>query len=1220
MRRVDGSQRSYHPGNFRIHHGKAAIQSALGVGTYKFYSWVKGEDYGLQIDTRSISGGVNADQNARLSVFNEIWLDRSYIGKTIRFSFRAKASENGSIRLTLNQRQKYAFNNFPGLDKTADLTTEWQTFTFEFVVTEAMYDCITNGDDPNGIEAQGLALGIRFSDFSNGTKYDPAQLVFRDFIVNTVEMPPEATIFRDSYDMSATKPTVDTRGYGKQLATITDGVLQIDLTKDSQAPNPNAYTRVTALDNLFADVSNKGKTFVITFKAKASEAGLMDFAFNKFGSFNTYSDAGRTYNAQYDLTTEWQTFNFTFVATADMFTTHASTNLNLAFRLYNGFGGANGAYNPAQVYIDDITVTENPYVRSVDYTFDMSTTKPTVDTRGYGKQLASIADGVLQIDLTKDSQAPNANAYTRIEALNQVITAENIGKSFIITFRAKATQTGQLDFAFNKLGSFNTYTYGGRTYKDAYQMTTEYQTFTFAFTVSEDMVTTHAATNINIALRLYNGFGGSTGAYYPAQVYIDDLRIYEDMTVSAPTIDVTGAVAVSGQGNSDSLNVYADDSATGAPNIQKTYLGYDLGAVTTSYGATLKVNLSGANGETVRVYLISGATLTAPVTYANAPVPSGSPVASFVAVNGLNTVDVSKAIADNVGKNVVIVLAIEEPSDQIQVTSTPVLTVSEEYHNYTSESQKHEAKAPTYKVPGNVEFYTCEGCDKLYVKNGDQFVEVTIDDVIIPMLECTEHNFVDGTCTNCGKQDAHTCSGGTATCQKRAECSTCGKEYGELADHTAEVVSGKAPTCTANGLTDGEKCSVCGTVTVTQTTISALGHTEITVAGKAATCTASGLTDGKKCSVCGTVIVTQVTITAYGHNWTPATTTAPKTCLACGITEGDKLPENSSPAYSETLYVSYINVGQGDSILIKLGDCDILIDAGVANQGSTVSKYLKAQGVDDIELMINTHPDADHCGGLTTVLNDFVVEEVWASPLTKTTAAYKNFASAVSKEGLTMETPSVGTIYTYEYMTLTVLYNGAGTSDSNDSSIVVMLQYGSFRFLFTGDISSTIESKLVSNSNIDLSCDVLKVAHHGSKYSSNMEFLRATGAKYGVICVGDNSYGHPTSSTLNNLKNAGISVYRTDQNGNVVFSSNGATLTTPGGTTLAEGSASYDITDSTSQGSITFIGNKESKVFHLPTCGNLPDVSKRNYLYNYWFIVNCIGYRPCQVCLKNYTP
>ena len=367
-----------------------------------------------------------------------------------------------------------------------------------------------------------------------------------------------------------------------------------------------------------------------------------------------------------------------------------------------------------------------------------------------------------------------------------------------------------------------------------------------------------------------------------------------------------------------------------------------------------------------------------------------------------------------------------------------------------------------------------------------------------------------------------------------------------------------------------------------------------------------------------------------GHSWQEATTSAPKTCKTCGATEGEKLPSQTS-GYDKTLSVNYINVGQGDSMLLKVGDCDILIDAGVANQGTTVSNYLKSKAVDDVELMINTHPDADHCGGLTQVLKDFAVEEVWASPLTKTSQAYKNFASAVKSEGLTMKTPSVGTIFTYEYLTLCVLYNGAGTTESNDSSIVVMVQYGSFRFLFTGDISSTIEEKLVSNSSIDLTCDVLKVAHHGSKYSSSSSFLKATSAKYGVICVGANSYGHPTSEALGRLSSAGISVYRTDQKGNIVFSTNGATMQIPGGSTVNKGSGSSSSSSlsgssssSSSSSSTTtydmFIGNKESKVFHLPTCGNLPDVSKRNYLYNYWFIVNCIGYRPCQVCLKNYTP
>ena len=718
----------------------------LDQSTYKFYTWLKGDDYGLQIDTRSISGAVNANQNARISVFDTVFADSSNVGKTLRFSFKAKASEAGTIGLTLNQRVKYAFSNYPGFSATADLTTEWQTFTFEFLVTQDMYDVIieTGGDTEDSTKIQqALALGIRFTDFSNGSKYydtasglNGAQIVLRDFVVSTVETLGTMDIFTDKYDMDSTKPTVDTRGYGKQLATIADGVLTIDLTKDDQAPNAKAYTRVVALDKLFADSSNAGKNFVITFRAKASQAGVMDFAFNKYGSFNTYSYGGTTYNAQYSLTTEWQTFRYTFAAVDDMFTTHASTNLNLAFRLFNGFGGSTGTYAAAQVYIDDIMIVEDPYVRSVDYTYDMNTRKPEFDTRGYGEQLASIADGVLTIDLTKDDQAPNSNAYTRVVALEQIMSnSANSGKTFTIAFRAKASQAGAMDFAFNKYGSFTTYSYGGKTYKTQYSLTTEWQTFTYTFTAVDDMFTTHATTNLNLAFRLYNGFGGSTGAYYAAKVYIDDIHVYEELNVQNTTLDITASQAISGSGNSDTLTVYADDSATGAPEIQKTYASFNLADVTAAYGAKLNVNLSGANGETVRVYLIADATLPNSLTYSNAPTTTSSPVASFVAVNGANTVDVSAAIAANAGKNIVLILTIEEPSKSVQITATPELEIIKDYHDYTSTSQKHAAKAPTYTTSGNVEFYSCVGCDKLYVKNGDSFVETSVEDIVLPTLE-----------------------------------------------------------------------------------------------------------------------------------------------------------------------------------------------------------------------------------------------------------------------------------------------------------------------------------------------------------------------------------------------------------------------------------------------------------------------------------------------------
>ena len=490
--------------------------------------------------------------------------------------------------------------------------------------------------------------------------------------------------------------------------------------------------------------------------------------------------------------------------------------------------------------------------------------------------------------------------------------------------------------------------------------------------------------------------------------------------------------------------------------------------------------------------------------------------------------------------------------------------------------------------------------------------------------------------------------------------------------HTEVTIPGKSATCIASGLTDGKKCSVCGVITKNQTEIAekghsyktevvaptctsagytvytcsvcgdtytgdkvaAKGHTEVTISAVSATCTATGLTAGKKCSVCGTVTVEQkivdikghtpgasatcttdqtctvckVTITvATGHTWKDATTSAPKTCTTCGATEGEKLPSSSTSSYG-TLYVNYINVGQGDSILIKVGDCDILIDGGPTSSASSVSSYLSSKGVDDIELMINTHPHEDHCGGLTTVLNNFVVEEVWVSPQTATSSAYNKFKTAVSSEGLSMKTPSVGTVYTYEFLTITVIYAGAGASNANDSSLVVMLEYGSFKFLFTGDISTTVESKLVS-SGADLSCDVLKVPHHGSAGSSSASFLKATGAGYSVICVGSgNQYGHPTSDALGRLSSAGISVYRTDTSGHIVFSTNGATLYLPGGGTDSSGSGSSSSGSSGTSGS--YIGNSETKVYHLPTCSYLPAASKQVVLSS------TSGYTPCGHCIK----
>ena len=580
-------------------------------------------------------------------------------------------------------------------------------------------------------------------------------------------------------------------------------------------------------------------------------------------------------------------------------------------------------------------------------------------------------------------------------------------------------------------------------------------------------------------------------------------------------------------------------------------------------------------------------------------------------------------------------------------------------HNY----EKTTDSSPTCENHG-YETYVCTKCNDSYVTNIENLGHGYTTSITAPT--CTTEGYTTYTCLSCGdfyisnKVAALGHSYKTSTTDPTCEldgyttytCSTCNYSYvsdkvNALGHDYASSVT--APTCSSEGFTT-YTCSTCNYSYISNKT-SALDH-NYNSSKTAPTCENTGYTT-YICITCDYTYISDY-IDALGHTWKEATTEAPKTCTTCGTTEGDKL-ESSAPIAAPTLYVTYINVGQGDSILIKVDDCDILIDAGTSSYGSTVSSYLKSQKVDDLELVINTHPDADHCGGLTQVFKDYAVEQVWISKDTsKTTKAYTNFTSAIKSEGLTAKKPNAGTVYTYGYLTLTVIYSqvvmeSSTETDSNNSSIVVMLEYGSFKFLFTGDVGQVAEPSLIS-SGYDLKCDVLKVGHHGSKYSSTTAFLNKVKAEYGVICVGaNNTYGHPTSAALDRLSAAGTTVYRTDKNGDVKFSTDGNTLYLPNGATDTTGSGSglpssggstsggstsggstsggstsggSTSGGSTSSGTTTsniFIGNTETKVFHLPTCSNLPTSSKQNVMYNYWWIINIAGYTPCGRCLKNYN-
>lgn len=261
---------------------------------------------------------------------------------------------------------------------------------------------------------------------------------------------------------------------------------------------------------------------------------------------------------------------------------------------------------------------------------------------------------------------------------------------------------------------------------------------------------------------------------------------------------------------------------------------------------------------------------------------------------------------------------------------------------------------------------------------------------------------------------------------------------------------------------------------------------------------------------------------------------------------------NSSDAATKPkpkpMTVHFINVEQGDATYIKTpnGD-DILIDAGNKGKGDEVVAFLKKQKVDDIEVMIATHPDADHVGGLDEVLAAYKVEAVYAPKVSHTTQAYKDFLTAVKKEKLTIKTAKSDVEVVLNDKSIKAKFIGPvkeyGKSDLNNWSAVLHVNYNKNNFLFTGDAESQSEKDMIAKKYIT-KVDVLKVGHHGSKDSSTQAFLDLAKPTYSIISVGPkNAYKHPTAETLKRLTKLKSTIYRTDQKGTITAVSDGQKIT-----------------------------------------------------------------------------
>ncbi len=366
-----------------------------------------------------------------------------------------------------------------------------------------------------------------------------------------------------------------------------------------------------------------------------------------------------------------------------------------------------------------------------------------------------------------------------------------------------------------------------------------------------------------------------------------------------------------------------------------------------------------------------------------------------------------------------------------------------------------------------------------------------------------------------------------------------------------------------------------------------------------------------------------------------------------GESDTTETPENGdNPEETDkvngTLEVHYIDVGQGDATLIKCGDSSMLIDAGNNNKGTAVQLYLTKQGVKTLDYVIGTHPDADHIGGLDVIISKFDCNAIIMPDCTSDTATYRDVIDAIKYKSYSVTLPEVGTTYKLGEAEFTILSPSKNYPDKNDNSVSLILKYGDSSFLFTGDCEETAENAML-NCGISIEADVYKAGHHGSRTASSKAFMEAVNPEYAVISCGEgNSYGHPHAEVMNLFRSMDIKVFRTDEQGSIIASTDGENITwnmspsdtwntgeagdttekptetpkeTPTETpteapTEEVTQAPATVAPSTGQ---QYVLNTSSMKFHLPTCKYLPTKNRKDVTATRDELIEQ-GYDPCKRC------
>jgi competence protein ComEC len=307
--------------------------------------------------------------------------------------------------------------------------------------------------------------------------------------------------------------------------------------------------------------------------------------------------------------------------------------------------------------------------------------------------------------------------------------------------------------------------------------------------------------------------------------------------------------------------------------------------------------------------------------------------------------------------------------------------------------------------------------------------------------------------------------------------------------------------------------------------------------------------------------------------------------------------------------VYFIDVGQADSALIVSDGATMLIDGGNVADSGLVYTFLKDHGVSHLDYIVCTHAHEDHVGGLAGALN-YATADVALAPVTENdTKAFKNFVKYLNEQGVSITIPKPSGTFKLDGANVKILGPINSSDEPNNTSIVMKITYGTTSFLFTGDAERAEEADILE-AGYDLSATVLKVGHHGSCTSTTYPFLREIMPQYAVIsCETGNSYGHPHEETLSKLRDADVTLYRTDLQGTITCTSDGKTVSFTTEKNAAVPTNSTVISDYT-----YYIGNTNSHVLHSPDCNSLP-IEKKRVLFDTLDEALAKGYVKHKTCL-----